>query len=343
MEPDVEVVTKWGDKGRMGEGERVSECLGREPVIVLPAVHQPAPLLGGNVSRAVVVGVSTVAHFPVKTRGSRWPWPPCFAIAQKRTAMRTTSITLILLMIGSTTLSAQKSDAPLSDLFAPKRIVKTNLAGYALLAVSANYEQQVGRHTSVGLLGGYKLPSVIKVSAIGDLDGENQTYAGEVEPRGLFVNPYFRYYPNKAFHGFYLEAFGRYFNYSFLVPYDYDKDGRTIAANLDGTASGMGGGLALGVQVPLGTRVFLDMNLGFGMGVGNIHLETNDPNLELEDYRSIQRNIEQYEDRANIEVFILRDILTDPIARSSDTKAWADFNNKLFPIMRGGISIGYAF
>ena len=87
----------------------------------------------------------------------------------------------------------------------------------------------------------------------------------------------------------------------------------------------------------------MDLNLGYGMAVGNAHLETNDPNLELEDYQTIQRNIEKYQDDEDLQVFILGDILTDPKAGSTDTKAWADFENKVFAIMRGGISIGYAF
>lgn len=246
------------------------------------------------------------------------------------------------LVLAPALLSAQGAPA-VGALFAPKRIIKTNLAGYPFLSVSANYEQKTGLKTSVGLLAGYKLPTVIRVEAIGELDGERQTYTGDVEPKGLFITPYFRYYTRETFKGFYVEAFLRYFNYDFLVPYDYDKNGRNIRANLDGQASAFGGGLGLGVQVPMGPRVFLDFNLGYGMGIGNVHLETNDPNLELEDYRTIKRNIEQYQDDADVQVFILGDILTDPKAYATDTKAWADFENKLFPMLRGGISLGFAF
>ena len=230
-----------------------------------------------------------------------------------------------------------------SGAFAPRRIVKTNLVGYAFLSVNANYEQKTGLNTSVGLLGGYKLPSTVHVEAIGNLDGENQTYTGDVEPKGVFLNPYFRYYTAQTFKGFYMEAFLRYFNYSFLVPYDYDKNGGTIRANLDGTASAFGGGLALGAQFNLAPRVYLDINAGFGVATGNAHVETNDPNLELADYQSIKRNIEKYQDDADVQVFLLGDILKDPTAIADDHHAEADFKNKLFPVMRGGIAIGYAF
>ncbi|MBK7382471.1 MAG: DUF3575 domain-containing protein [Flavobacteriales bacterium] len=247
------------------------------------------------------------------------------------------------LCMGAAIGHAQDATGLLGEVFSVKRIVKTNLVGYAFLSVNANYEQKTGPNTSVGLLAGYKLPSTIHVEAIGNLDGENQTYSGDVEPKGIFVNPYFRYYTAQTFKGFYMEAFLRYFNYSYLVPYDYDKNGGTIHANLDGTASAFGGGLALGAQFNLAPRVYLDINAGFGVATGSAHLETSDPNLELADYQSIKRNIEKYQDRADVQVFLLGDILKDPTAVADDIHAEADFKNKIFPIVRGGICIGYAF
>jgi hypothetical protein len=249
--------------------------------------------------------------------------------------------TIILAAALLSTGVAQAQDV--ASIFSPRRIVKTNLVGYVNLAVNLNYEQKLGAKTSAGLLSGYKLPTVIHVEAIGTVDGEKQKYTGDIEPQGLFVNPYFRFYPKEVFKGFYVEAFIRYFNYKFLLPYDYDKNGGKIHANLDGTASATGGGLALGVQFALASRLFLDINAGYGMAVGKAHLETNDPNLELEDYQTIKRNIEKYQDDEDIQVFILGDILTDPKAGATDSKAWADFENKVFPVLRGGISIGYAF
>lgn len=229
------------------------------------------------------------------------------------------------------------------ELFSPKRVVKTNLVGYALLSVNANYEQKVGTKTSVGLLGGYKIPSTIRVDAIGELDGENQTYSGDITPEGLFLNPYFRFYTGKAMTGFYLEAFARYYSYTFLVPYDYDKNGRTISANLDGSATGTGGGLAIGVQLELGPRVYLDINAGMGLASGDVHVRTNDPNLDADDYLSIKRNIEQHAEDADVKIFLLDNVLTGVVAGANSNSAWADITGQVFPISRAGISIGYAF
>jgi hypothetical protein len=247
------------------------------------------------------------------------------------------------LTLSSPALKAQVEAALASELFSPRYVVKTNLLSYGWLSVNANYEQKVGPKMTVGLLGGYKLPTTIHVDAIANIDGENQTYTGDIEPEGLYLNPYYRFYPREAFKGFYVEAFLRYFNYSYLVPYDYDKDGTTIRANLDGTASAMGGGLGIGIQFNLAPRIYLDLNAGYGMAVGNAHVETNDPNLDAEDYITIKENIEKYEDDADAQVFILGDVLTDPEAYAYEDSAEAFFNDKLFPIVRGGITIGFAF
>lgn len=249
----------------------------------------------------------------------------------------------LALLASNASLYAQSAAGAAAELFSPRRIVKTNLVSYAFLVVNANYEQKVGLRTSVGLMGGYKLPSVIHVEAIGELDGENQTYTGDIEPQGFFVNPYFRYYTNKTFKGFYVEAFARYYDYTFLVPYDYEKNGSTIRANLDGTANGMGGGLALGVQIELGPRVYLDINAGYGMGSGDVHVDTNDPALDAADYQSIKRNIEQHAEDADIQIFLLDNVLNDIVADANDNSAWADIDGGIFPILRGGVAIGFAF
>ena len=240
-------------------------------------------------------------------------------------------------------VNAQSAGDGVAAVFGAKRIVKTNLVGYAFLVANVNYEQKTGTKTSVGLLGGYKLPSTIKIEAIGRIDGESQKYTGEVRPQGLYLNPYFRFYPKEAFKGFYLEVFGRYFNYTYEVPYEYQKNDRTINAALDGKASAVGGGLGLGYQFSLASRWFLDINAGYGMAAGDAHVETNDPNLEREDYEKIKRNIEKYQDDPDVQVFLLGDFLKNPDARATDSSAEADFKNKLFPILRGGIAIGYAF
>lgn len=253
------------------------------------------------------------------------------------------SVLSSMLLLGAVLVQAQDAAPVTNALFSPKSIIKTNLAGYALLTVSANYEYKTSPKTSVGLLAGYKIPSTIHVEAIGELDGQNQTYTGDVEPEGFFINPYFRFYTGAAMKGFYLEAFARYYDYTFLLPYDYDKDGRIIRANADGTATGMGGGLALGVQLELAPRIYLDINAGMGVASGDVHMETNDPNLDAEDYQIIKKNIEDFQDDADVKIFLLDKTIESLVAGADENSAWADIENEIFPVFRGGIAIGFAF
>ena len=175
------------------------------------------------------------------------------------------------------------------------------------------------------------------------MDGERQKYEGVIEPQGIFLNPYFRVYPSEALTGFYIELFTRYYDYDFLLPYEYTKDTREINANLDGNAKAFGGGIAFGGQFELGPRVFLDVFAGFGIASGDVHLQTNDPNLDAEDYLDIKRNIDENASDADIQIFLLDSIFESIVADANETSAWADITNELFPLTRGGISIGYGF
>jgi hypothetical protein len=197
--------------------------------------------------------------------------------------------------------------------------------------------------TSAGMLGGYKIPSTYNLSGFGNFDGEQMTYTGKITPKGEFVNPYFRFYTKEAMTGFYVEAFLRYYDYNYLVPYDYDKEGRLIRANVDGTAHGFGGGISIGGQFSLAQHLFMDIYGGFGVGRGDIHLQTSDPNLDADDYANIKHNIEKNRDSFDPHIFLLGKTITSLTACAEANSAWADITNQLFSILRGGISIGYAF
>ena len=249
-------------------------------------------------------------------------------------------------LVVASSLSAQ-DPAPaaplLAEAFSPKYILKTNLVGLGMSSINLNFEVKTSPFTSAGLLTGYKLESTFTVDAVADWSDDQMTYTGEVTPQGVFVNPYFRYYPSGSMTGFYVEGFLRYYSYTFLVPYDYDKNGSTISANLDGTANGFGGGLAIGGQFALAPRLFLDIYGGMGVGSGDIHMETNDPNLDAQDYQNIKRNIEENRDKTDVTILFLDTTIKSIEADANATSAWADINNELFPLMRGGVAIGWAF
>ena len=248
-----------------------------------------------------------------------------------------------LLLAGLLPAQENASSSLANSALETHHIIKTNLGGYALYSINANYEYRTGINTSVGLLGGYKLPSTYTVDAIGDLGGDTQTYTGEIEPKGFFLNPYFRVYPSGAMSGFFLEAFTRYYSFEFQLPYDYTKNGSDIRAYADGTAKAFGGGIALGAQFALAKHLFMDIHAGFGVANGNIHMETNDPNLDAADYLEIKQNIEEFRDDADVQIFLLNSVFENIEADANESSAWADINNQLFPVFRGGICIGYGF
>lgn len=261
----------------------------------------------------------------------------------KTSSKYSNGLVLALALILSASSAQAQLAAVAENVFAARHIVKTNLVGYYFYSLTANYEYKTGQSTSIGLLGGYKLPQVIEVNAIADaVEGGRQTYTGEIDPRGWFVNPYFRFYAQQSMSGFYFEGFLRGYVFTYEVPYDYDKNNQIIRANADGEASAFGGGLGFGYQFNLAQRFFLDVNVGLGLAKGNIHIETNDPNLDAADYAEIAQTIEDNSD-ADVQIFLLSDILSEIEAGADATHAWADINDVTLPIARAGISIGYAF
>lgn len=260
-------------------------------------------------------------------------------------SLRKLSLSTLALVFASTVFAQDPAPAAsaVQNAFSPKYILKTNLVALGMSSINLNYEIKTSPFTSAGLLTGYKVSSTFTVDAVGNLSDDQMTYTGEITPKGVFVNPYFRYYTSGSMTGFYLEAFVRYYNYTFLVPYDYEKNGSNIRANLDGSANGFGGGLALGGQFKLAPHLYLDIYGGMGVGSGDIHMETNDPNLDAQDYQNIKKNIEENRDDADVTILFLDRTIKSLDANANSTSAWADINNQLFPLMRGGIALGWAF
>ena len=252
-----------------------------------------------------------------------------------------------LLFLSSTAFAQEGGDGATGDvareITGPRTMLKTNLVGLALTSINGNIEYKTGGASSVGLLGGYKLPTTITVNGWAETvsDGQ-QTYTGEIEPSGWFINPYARIYAKEAFHGFYVEPFLRFFGFDYKVPYDYEKNNTTIRAFADGEASGWGGGLGFGTSFDIAPRIFLDINLGFGIAQGDIYVITSDPNLDAQDYQDIKAKIEENKN-ADVEILILGSVLDELEAGANETSAWAEMNDVIMPIFRGGIHFGFAF
>lgn len=226
----------------------------------------------------------------------------------------------------------------------PTHIIKTNLPAYGLGSVNLNYEYRLGQKTSLGLMGNYSLSNTeISVSAAADLSSGKQEYDGSFRiQNGINVTPYFRWYPKESLTGFYLEGFVRYFDFSFDLPYEYDKEDQTVMATAAGTADGIGGGIALGWQFHVAKRWFLDVGFGSGVATGKIQIVTSEDNLDAADYQEIKESIEANRD-AEVDIPLLNGLYESMEVDANDESAWVHFNNVLIPIARGCISVGYTF
>jgi hypothetical protein len=234
----------------------------------------------------------------------------------------------------------------IAQVSGPRNIIKTDLTAYVpskynlISSINLNYEFKINEKFSVGAVGGTLLSSAHELGATGTSGADKLSYKGEITPSGYFINPYGRFYTKEAMTGFYLELFTRYYNYDFQIPYDYEKNNGTITANADANASAFGGGIVIGSQVALGKMFVLDFYAGAGMGLGKFHAETNDPNLDEQDYADIKQEMANIE---NVEIIFVGNAIKNMTYDANSTSAWADISNIAVPMLRAGISFGVAF
>ncbi|MBT8326217.1 MAG: DUF3575 domain-containing protein [Bacteroidia bacterium] len=250
-------------------------------------------------------------------------------------------ITLTLLLVLGCTFSLTAQD------LGHRSIVKTDLKAYVpvnfnvISSINLNYEFKINKKFSTGIVGGSLIERTLELGAAGTAgSGEKLAYKGEITPTGYFLNPYFRMYTKETFNGFYVEVFARHYNYDFLIPYDYDKSGGTIVANAVANAKAYGGGLVIGNQFQFGKMFVLDIYAGAGMGVGNAHAETNDPNLDAQDFQDIKQEMADLED---VEIALVGKAINNMTYGANSTSAWADVNNYAIPMLRAGVAFGVMF
>jgi len=221
--------------------------------------------------------------------------------------------------------------------------IKTNGGAWVIKSANIIYEYKVGPSISIGTGIGYKLESTHDIDALAVQDeGDTYQWSGQITPKGVYITPYMRWYPGQAIKGFYIEPFLRYFNYTFEIPYDYEKDNQNRTGIVEGDANGIGGGLGLGVQMIPGGHFVIDIFAGFGLASGKVHMETNDPYLDADDFADIADQIDRNKEN-EIDVPFLDKVIKNIEPMASSTSAWADIEDELLPMVRAGISLGYAF
>jgi hypothetical protein len=155
-----------------------------------------------------------------------------------------------------------------------KNIIKLNLSGAVFRNISAQYERQLGRKTSVAfnanLMPFGKVPFE---SVITDQVGVEEIKFDKMKVGSFGVVPEFRFYLGKeAMRGFYIGPFVAYKNYQTNLPVNYGIITERIGI-FDGEVNTITGGLQLGAQFRLSDRMTLDwwiLGPNFGSGTGDL-------------------------------------------------------------------------
>ena len=84
----------------------------------------------------------------------------------------------------------------------------------------------------------------------------------------------------------------------------------------------------------------MDFYAGAGLATGNAHAETNDPNLDAQDFEDIKAEMDQIE---SVDIIFVGKIIDNMTYDANETSAWADIKGYTMPILRGGISFGIMF
>jgi hypothetical protein len=176
--------------------------------------------------------------------------------------MNRTIVSLLCFGICFTTVvSAQDGKSSLPG----KSIVKVNLSSIALSHYSLQYEYVLNNRQSIALgLGVSPREGLPFKQTLLDNFGENADARSAIESTTFSkftITPEYRFYLGKkgAPSGFYIAPFARYTNMSFDNDYTYTpSSGEKHVAHVTGKFNGIGGGVMVGSQWLLSSRVTLD-------------------------------------------------------------------------------------
>jgi len=181
-----------------------------------------------------------------------------------------------------------------------KNLVKWNIGALVLKNFSFQYERAVAPKISVA--GGLRfspkssLPfSSALEKAIDDDDTWNSIK--DFKTANFAITPEVRFYfGEEVFKGFYIAPFVRYSSYSMDVPFKFDVEDRQETMPLSGTLNSFQGGILLGAQWKLASRVHLDwwiIGPSYGSSSGNIDGKKN---LSAEEQQALRESLADLED-----------------------------------------------
>ena len=217
----------------------------------------------------------------------------------------------------------------------PKNVIKLNLFSLAFTNFSLQYERVLGEKISAGLGFSY-LPGVGVPAKFTNDDATLEA----LKLSGMAITPEFRWYPGSkkpAPKGFYLAPYLRYTNYTITSVFPFKDDtsvpGTTITKEfkMEGTLTGFGGGVMMGVHWLIKDKVSLDWWIvGGHYGAGQIEVKLKD------DFTGIEAELE-----SQLKAIEAPIGTTEAVVTSSE--ATVTVSDMPFAGLRTGLTLGYAF
>ena len=171
-------------------------------------------------------------------------------------------------------------------------IVKVNLSALAFRNISVEYERKVSDRNSL-TLNIHTIPfgSLPYVSLAQNVIDKAYVDLNQAKIGALGATATYRFYSKKkgTFRGFYFAPMLNFNSYKTSLPIQYNN-GKT--GLFDGNITAITGGMQLGVQIPFGKRVYMDLwLLGPSYGISNGHLNFTG-NLSINEQAILSAEIE---------------------------------------------------
>ncbi|WP_298715143.1 DUF3575 domain-containing protein [Chitinophaga sp.] len=229
-------------------------------------------------------------------------------------------------------------------------IVKTNLSSLALNNYSLTYERLLTRKISASLGYRYMPKSALTKSMLGetvmdyvkeDGDDDLQNQLDKLQMSGGALTAEFRFYTGRrpGAKGFYAGIYGRYSNFKYDYPYDYEKpDQTTTLVPLKGNSSGFGGGVVMGGQFMIAKRVVVDLYIigaHYGKMTGKVDGITDLSDLDEQERTDLKNELEDLVDLGGSEKNITAEVRDDGIR--------ADIRMPFLGVRGLGLTVGFAF
>ncbi len=172
-----------------------------------------------------------------------------------------------------------------------KNITKVNLSSFATKGFNVQYERQVSKRLTVAMgYGSIPYDDIAFKNVIEQYTNNADVQVGSFQLGTSILTPELRYYVGKkgAFRGFYFAPYGRFSTYKMQVPIEYSSGISNRTALFNGEIKNSTGGIMLGSQFKLSSRIYLDwwiVGASIGSAKGNLIASTSLNTFEQQELR----------------------------------------------------------